>query len=65
VNVRADGKIGGIQLAANGLVSSFDVVADVFRVSSPSQGRRTEYRDGHWLSYDDWGRLKARWGNWD
>ncbi|WP_329953052.1 hypothetical protein [Stenotrophomonas sepilia] len=64
VNVRADGKIGGIQLAANGLVSSFDVVADIFRVSSPSGGRRTEYSDGHWRCYDENGVMRARFGVW-
>ncbi|WPJ54337.1 hypothetical protein RCIP0075_00015 [Klebsiella phage RCIP0075] len=65
VNVRADGKIGGIQLAANGLVSSFDVVADVFRVSAPGNGgQRTEYSDGHWRCYYPNGQLATRMGYW-
>ncbi|WP_223107546.1 hypothetical protein [Stenotrophomonas sp. AS012628] len=64
VNVRADGKIGGIQLAANGLVSSFDVVADIFRVSSPSGGQRTEYSDGNWRTYYPNGQLATRMGWW-
>ncbi len=65
VNVRADGKIGGIQLAANGLVSSFDVVADIFRVSSPgNSGQRTEYSDGHWRCFYPNGQLATRVGYW-
>ncbi len=64
VSVRADGKVGGIQLASNGATSSFDVLADVFRVSSPSGGRRTEYSDGHWRCYDENGVMRARFGVW-
>lgn len=64
VNVRADGKIGGIQLASNGAISSFDVVADVFRVSSPGGGQRTEYSDGNWRTYYPNGQLATRMGWW-
>ena len=65
VNVRADGKIGGIQLASNGAISSFDVVADVFRVSSPgNSGQRTEYSDGNWRTYYPNGQLATRMGWW-
>ncbi len=64
VNVRADGKIGGIQLASNGVMSAFDVVADMFRVSSPSGGQRTEYGDGNWRTYYPNGQLATRMGWW-
>ena len=65
VNVRADGKIGGIQLASNGAISSFDVVADVFRVSAPGNGgQRTEYSDGHWRCFYPNGQLATRVGYW-
>ncbi|WP_152906715.1 hypothetical protein [Stenotrophomonas maltophilia] len=65
VNVRADGKVGGIQLGVNGGVSSFDVVADVFRVSSATgQGQRTEYSDGHWRCFYPNGQLATRVGWW-
>lgn len=65
VNVRADGKVGGIQLASNGAISSFDVVADMFRVSSPGNGgQRTEYSDGHWRTYYPNGQLATRMGWW-
>ncbi len=64
VNVRADGKIGGIQLASNGVMSSFDVISDVFRVSSPSGGQRTEYSDGNWRTYYPNGQLATRMGWW-
>lgn len=62
VNVRADKKIGGVQLSATGEISAFDVLADMFRVSSPSAGMRTEFSDGHWRVYDQNGRLRMRWG---
>ncbi|MFL4597054.1 hypothetical protein ACJ6WI_07270 [Stenotrophomonas maltophilia] len=65
VNVRADGKVGGMQLGVNGGVSSFDVVADVFRVSSATgQGQRTEYSDGHWRCFYPNGQLATRVGWW-
>ncbi|GFF05535.1 hypothetical protein SM139_0697 [Stenotrophomonas maltophilia] len=62
VNVRADKKIGGVQLSATGEISAFDVLADMFRVSSPSAGMRTEFSDGNWRVYDQNGRLRMRWG---
>lgn len=62
VNVRTDGKVGGLRLASTNGVSAFDVLADVFRVSSPSGGMRTEYSDGNWRVYDQNGRLRMRWG---
>lgn len=62
VAVRADRKVGGVQLTATGEISAFDVLADMFRVSSPSAGMRTEYSDGNWRVYDQNGRLRMRWG---
>lgn len=64
VSVRADKKIGGVQLSATGEVSAFDVLADVFRVSSPSGGQRTEYSDGNWRTYYPNGQLATRMGWW-
>lgn len=64
VSVRADKKIGGVQLSATGEVSAFDVLADVFRVSSPSDGQRTEYSDGNWRTYYPNGQLATRMGWW-
>lgn len=64
VDVRADKKIAGIALAATGEISSFDVLADVFRVSSSSGGQRTEYSDGHWRTYYPNGQLATRMGWW-
>lgn len=55
---------GGIQLASNGMTSAFDVVADMFRVSSPSGGQRTEYSDGNWRTYYPNGQLATRMGWW-
>ncbi|KGM23932.1 hypothetical protein LI87_0109255 [Stenotrophomonas maltophilia] len=64
VSVRADKKIGGVQLSATGEISAFDVLADVFRVSSPSGGQRTEYSDGNWRTYYPNGQLATRMGWW-
>ncbi|MBN5174576.1 hypothetical protein JY430_20870 [Stenotrophomonas maltophilia] len=65
VNVRADGKVGGIQLGVNGGVSAFDVVAELFRVSPGSaSGQRTEYSEGHWRCFYPNGQLAGRWGWW-
>lgn len=64
VDVRADKKIAGIALAATGEISSFDVLADMFRVSSSSGGQRTEYSDGHWRTYYPNGQLATRMGWW-
>ncbi|WP_329833082.1 hypothetical protein [Stenotrophomonas geniculata] len=64
VDVTADGKVAGIGLAATGQSSSFDVLSDVFRVSSPSGGQRTEYSDGNWRTYYPNGQLATRMGWW-
>ncbi|WP_143566756.1 hypothetical protein [Stenotrophomonas maltophilia] len=62
VSVRTDGKVAGIRLASTNGVSAFDVVSEMFRLSSPSTGMRSEYSDGHWRIYDQNGRLRMRWG---
>ncbi|MCU1201948.1 hypothetical protein [Stenotrophomonas maltophilia] len=62
VAVSADRKVGGVRLSATGEISAFDVLADMFRVSSPSGGMRTEFSDGNWRVYDQNGRLRMRWG---
>lgn len=62
VNVRSDGKVAGIKLESSNGLSAFDVLSDMFRVSSPSGGMRTEYSDGNWRVYDQNGRLRMRWG---
>lgn len=63
VAVRADKKVGGVTLSATGEVSAFDVLADMFRVSSPTgTGARTEYSDGTWRVYDANNVLRFRWG---
>ncbi|MDZ5841778.1 hypothetical protein U4I66_07990 [Stenotrophomonas maltophilia] len=64
VDVRSDGKIAGIRVDSHNGSSAFDVLADVFRVSSPSGGRRTEYSDGNWRCYDENGVMRARFGVW-
>lgn len=64
IDVTADGKVAGIGLAATGQSSSFDVLSDVFRVSSPSGGQRTEYSDGNWRTYYPNGQLATRMGWW-
>lgn len=65
VNVRADGKVGGLRLASTGQESVFDVVADRFTVSSPGGGERTEYSNGNWRVYDPNGVLRVRFGVFD
>lgn len=64
MNVRTDGRVGGIKLASQNGVSAFDVAADMFRVSSPGGGQRTEYSDGNWRTYYPNGQLATRMGWW-
>ncbi len=64
IDVTADGKVAGIGLAATGQSSSFDVYADVFRVSARAGGQRTEYSDGNWRTYYPNGQLATRMGWW-
>ncbi|WP_295567077.1 host specificity factor TipJ family phage tail protein [uncultured Stenotrophomonas sp.] len=62
VNVRSDGKVAGIKLESSNGLSAFDVLSDMFRVSSPSGGQRTEYSDGNWRVYDGSGVLRVTMG---
>jgi len=64
VSVRSDGKVAGVRLATNNGVSAFDVVADMFRVSSSGAGQRTEFSDGHWRCFYPNGQLATRVGYW-
>lgn len=64
VSVRSDAKIAGIKLESQNGLSAFDVLSDVFRVSSPSGGQRTEYSDGNWRTYYPNGQLATRMGWW-
>ena len=64
VSVRSDGKVAGLRLATSNGVSAFDVVADVFRVSSSGAGQRTEFSDGHWRCFYPNGQLATRVGYW-
>lgn len=64
VNVRSDGKIAGIKLESQNGLSAFDVVADMFRVTSSGGGQRTEFSDGHWRCFYPNGQLATRVGYW-
>ena len=64
VNVRTDGKVAGLKLESSSGTSAFDILADVFRVSSPGGGQRTEYSDGNWRTYYPNGQLATRMGWW-
>ncbi|MEN5204058.1 hypothetical protein ABE473_06325 [Stenotrophomonas sp. TWI700] len=62
VDVRADGKVGGVRLGVTGQEAVFDIVADRFRVSPSGGGERTEYSDGNWRVYDGNGVLRVAMG---
>lgn len=64
VNVRNDGVIAGMRVAATGRTGEVNILADVFRVSSPGGGQRTEYSDGNWRTYYPNGQLATRMGWW-
>lgn len=64
VNMRADGYIAGVKLGIRNQTSEFNILADTFRVSSPSGGQRTEYSDGNWRTYYPNGQLATRMGWW-
>jgi len=64
VSVRADNKVGGLVLENSGGLVAFDVVADMFRVTSSGGGQRTEYSDGNWRTYYPNGQLATRMGWW-
>ncbi|WYV98972.1 hypothetical protein [Stenotrophomonas phage CM2] len=52
------------KLSMQNTVSSFDVIADMFRISKPEGGARTEFSDGNWRVYDGNGVLRVRMGIW-
>lgn len=62
VDVRADGKVGGVRLGVTGQEAVFDIVADRFRVSPSGGGERTEYSNGNWRVYDGSGVLRVAMG---
>ncbi|WVW77274.1 tail protein [Stenotrophomonas phage vB_SmaS_Bhz55] len=64
VNVRGDNRVAGIRLGVSNAYSSFDVIADAFRISKPEGGPRTEFSDGNWRVYDGNGVLRVRMGVW-
>ncbi|WFG37992.1 hypothetical protein 20Sep420_00108 [Pseudomonas phage 20Sep420] len=64
INMRTDNRIAGLKLSMQNTVSSFDVIADVFRISKPEGGARTEFSDGNWRVYDGNGVLRVRMGVW-
>lgn len=64
IDVTAEGMVAGVVLAATGQTSSFDVVADMFRVTSSGGGQRTEFSDGHWRCFYPNGQLATRVGYW-
>lgn len=64
VNMRADGYIAGVKLGIRNQTSEFNILADTFRVSSPSGGQRTEFSDGHWRTFYPNGQLATRVGYW-
>jgi len=64
VNMRADGYIAGVKLGIRNQTSEFNILADTFRVSSPSGGQRTEFSDGHWRCFYPNGQLATRVGYW-
>lgn len=64
VSVRADNKVGGLVLENSGGLVAFDVVADMFRVTSSGGGQRTEFSDGHWRCFYPNGQLATRVGYW-
>ncbi|MES2987683.1 MAG: hypothetical protein V4808_07240 [Pseudomonadota bacterium] len=64
VAINVDGKISGTKSENDGETSTFDILADVFRISSSGDGARTEYSDGHWRIYDADDNLRVRIGVW-
>ncbi|QYC96792.1 tail protein [Stenotrophomonas phage BUCT626] len=64
INMRADNKVGGLRLGISNQTAVFDVYADIFRISRPEGGARTEFSGGNWRVYDGNGVLRARLGVW-
>lgn len=58
------GRISGFTSEVGGGVASFNILADVFSISKPGGGERTEYSSGNWRIYDSSGTLRVRLGVW-
>ncbi|WP_157035737.1 hypothetical protein [Sphingobium chungbukense] len=54
----------GYELNNNGTTGSIKFRADLFEVSSPTGGARTEFSGGNWRVYDSSGVLRVRLGVW-
>ena len=59
-----DGRVSGFTSENDGAVASFEILADVFSISAPGGGARTEFSDGNWRIYDSSGMLRVRMGVW-
>ena len=60
-----NGRWVGTRTTNNGTEGIIDMLADVFRISSPNGGARTEYSDGNWRIYGASGQLRVRLGVWN
>ena len=56
--------ISGFESANNGTVAEFNILATIFKITSPSGGARTEFSNGNWRVYDASGVLRVRMGIW-
>lgn len=59
-----NGYVSGIRSENTGSTSSFDVLADTFRILKPGGGERFEYSSGNGRVYDSGNTLRVRWGVW-
>ncbi|UYK82320.1 host specificity factor TipJ family phage tail protein [Xanthomonas sacchari] len=59
-----NGYVSGITSVNNGTTSTFDVVADTFRIVAPTGGERLEYSGNNLRVYDGNGVLIVRIGRW-
>lgn len=64
LSIDVNGRVVGWTLNNNGWSGTMDIVADKFRLTSPTGGARTEYSDGNWRVYDANGVLRVRMGIW-
>ena len=59
-----DGRVSGFTSEAAGNVASFNILADVFSITKPGGGAKTEFSNGNWRVYDSLGNLRVRFGVW-
>lgn len=64
VSLDVNGYVSGTQSVNDGKRSSFKVHADLFEISKPGGGARTEFSNGNWRVYDANGVLRVRMGVW-